>query len=186
MTKNKASPGRRLITYLIILSAAILVGPYLWPQAASFYQELAELRQQRNIIQQETERLNQLLAREDQTIDSLSLQHDEQDRLNIFIPCFSNLPQVIGNLEEKLNGYSGAINALKIGEAVENESHISLGINLIFSGSGQQARALLSSLEHFSSMLVIDNINWTASGGNNVRVSLDFRLIFFNDLTAGL
>ncbi len=174
----KRSKEKLLILILITTLFVSLSWQLLGSEA---FNKFANLRLENQMLSAEKERLLELTADETQiTTDGLDPDVEEA-RLTALFQFYSALPTVLSALDTVLSAYPDSITALRLGGTVIEEEYISLALILKAEGRPIELQALLTNLEKFPHMLLIDTLQWSAKSGNEVSLDLGLRLIFLAD-----
>ena len=180
MSKRRKSFNKREISLILLLRLTVL---FLAGWKISGTADLAEIKEQleqQKLIKQESNRLSEIIAQKDIIEVEWTEWQEEQERLNKTVPDRTDLPNVLGNLEDLLNQFHGAVHTLRVGETTDHQQYNSTVLTLSVSDQPDKIRALLHSLENFPHLLIIDSIAWTVIEDGFIKTDLDFRLFYIN------
>lgn len=184
MIKAKTYSGGRetFLIYLLLLSFLLVGG---WKIAgAALYSDIKSLREEIDLIEEESARLRKLLESEDLVMAAWAQWHDDRDRLNNLIPDHTALDLVLGTIEKIPGAVKAAVHSFSVDNLNSYDSYSTASVFLAVSCCQATARALLgevAAIPHFTAM---ENITWRTYEEGNVRLELAFHLFFFNQSVA--
>lgn len=180
MSKRRKSFNKREIALILLLLLSVLITAGWKTSGAADYDEIKELLEQRKLIEQESNRLSEIIAQKDIIETEWTEWQKEQERLNKTVPDRTDLPNVLGSLEDLLSQFPGAVHTLRVGETTDQHQYSSTALTLSVSDQPDKIRALLHSLENFPHLLIIDSITWSVIEDGFIKTDLDFRLFYIN------
>lgn len=184
-SKRRGKPNRleaSLIAAVLIAAIALTA----WQFAGrNLHQEIAGLAEKSSSLGAEVAGLEEILSRKD-SIESkwVHLQEDEA-RLNVLLPEISELPSVLGELENIVEYYDDQVTSFQTVEIESRDAHLSLPFTLCAEGSPFVITAIIKALEAFPHLLVIDYLRWASIDGKVAAVDINFRVYFYNEPERG-
>ncbi len=175
--KNQGFTGREYYLLVILAVSALFMAGWHF-KGTALYHDIARLRLEHTLLQEEQASLLAVIHDRESIEAEWPVLLREQERLAKRIPCLSELPLVLGNLEALLDNYAVEIRSLRIGEVIWREDHFAVALALELSGEPFRLQALLQNLERFPHLTLFERIRWSGSGGQGVGLELNLQLIF--------
>lgn len=184
MSKGIKNLSKREIVLIIILMIGLLVLTGWKFSGISFYARMSDLLEQRALIKGQISIINSILAEKNDIEAEWAKWQSEQIRLNQAVPDLADINDVLGKLDAHLNRFPGTIHSFNVNEINDMDQYSEICLTLSVSDRADEVNKLLYRLENFPSLLIIDNIDCFILEGEMIKLDLDIRLIFYNNLTA--
>lgn len=145
---------------------------------APVYKEFVHLYRHYNMLAAENEQLHAQIGKAEEIEARWAAIQPEKERLERTLPCYCELPRVLGTMETFLEDYKGSLQYLKTGETINEDSYITVGMAFEARGRPSRLLALLRRIESFPHLVIIDSLKWSSDDKADYTLQIVFRFIF--------
>jgi len=184
-TKKKKTVEYRQSILLSMLIALIMFASFWYLCGQVYFAEIKDQYTKREILLAEANNLNEILENEEIITLNWSEFKEKAPVLNQALPPFSELPKVLGSLENMLQKYGKSITLIEAGDINHEVEYISLALTMQAEATEDIIGAILSDLGHCPHLLIIEQLNWSNPNGctdyaGETILNISFNLFFDN------
>jgi len=179
MKINKKNPTSARETVLLsVLIAALMITLFWHSFGSTIYSDFASLYRKREPLLADINHFQRIVDNRETIENEHADLADETVRVNTLLPAFSGLPVVLGNLDTMLSKYSDSILSVKAGDINHEEDYITMAFTLQAKDQVLWLQAIISELEQFPHLLVIDNLRMSDLDSYESILDISFHLYF--------
>jgi Tfp pilus assembly protein PilO len=179
--KKKRRISRReasMIAAILITATAV----FLWQTAGQdLLQEIVQLSEKSTTLDTEIAALEDILNRKINIESKWAQIEEDEERLNMVLPEITELPTILGELENIIEIYDSYITSLQAGEVEYFDNHISLPFTLSATGPPYVITSIIQALEAFPRLLAIDYLRWSSINNESAAVEINYRVYLYNN-----
>ena len=121
-----------------------------------------------------------IIANGQQLTDSYLEKEPDRQRYTILLPAADQQPEAIGNLEKLICSGPGRLLNMRVNEKSDYGSYSAQNISIRIGSLKAFPDNLISQLEHFPHLLIIEQIEWQAGEAEAGALNLSLSLYFLN------
>ena len=142
--------------------------------------DIRDLYLDQSQIRAEIEQYKAIIADEQQITASYLEKEPDRQRYEMLLPAADQQPEAIGNLEKLIDSGPGRLLTMRINENSNYGGYSAQNISIKIGGLKAFPDHLISQLEHFPQLLIIEQLEWQAGEAEAGTLNLSLSLYFLN------
>jgi len=171
------APGRERFLLTAVITAGLLFSGWHFAGASSV-ERITHLRLERESLQVGLARFEKALGSREQIEEEWHSLNWQQNRLEKALPCFSEMPLVLGSFDRLLADFEGSVQSFEAGDTAFEDGYATVQLALDTAGPAFHLQNLLRRLESFPHLVLIDTIKWSEQNRQEAALEIECRLVF--------
>ena len=180
INKSSRDLSKRENLLITAFFAAALVICFIKLDGLATFEAIRHHHLEQSRIRAEIEQLDAVLASEQQlTTDYLETEAD-RERDQQLLPTTAQQPVSIGALEKLINSGPGRLLTMRVNESIDYGDYSAQNISIKISDLNYFPTDLITQLEKFSQLLIIEQLEWQAGETETDTISFSLNLYYLN------
>ncbi len=178
MKKEKRFLSKReAVLLILVLGLAALLSAWKFVYLP-WHDTYRSLQKEKSVLQEKIDQLEQELRRKPEIEAEWRRWNETGRELEETVPTLEQIPQVLADLEVLLQKENVAITRIVVSgiQRLENQAVVSFQLGL--EGEQRSTLNMLSRLERFQRLLVVDSVAWKKNDSEKWSMDLMFALLF--------